>query len=93
MTSVGVLLATLKIWQSTSHAQHVLAYARVRACLCVCVCVCALRIGLCKDYGRVILGNYYGPEKLLLCTSLGTHTLEHNRHLTCYSFIKQLHTP
>ena len=39
MTSVGVLLATLKIWQSTSHAQHVLAYARVRACLCVCVSV------------------------------------------------------
>jgi hypothetical protein len=73
----------------------VCVYVCVRVCVraCLCVCVCALRIGLCKDYGRVILGNYYGPEKLLLCTSLGTHTLEHNRHLTCYSFIKQLHTP
>jgi hypothetical protein len=45
MTSEGVLLATLKSWQSPSRAQRVRAYAcacmRALVCLCLCVYMCA----------------------------------------------------
>jgi hypothetical protein len=37
-TSVGASLATLKNWQSPSHAQRVRAYACVRVSVCACVC-------------------------------------------------------
>ena len=50
MTSEGVLLATLKSWQSPSRAQRVRAYACVRVSVRVCVLVCVrVCVPVCLD--------------------------------------------